>query len=148
MNPFIDKNPNPSVAQSVSELVAEGGKVLASDDAPIVSGQTFLETSMLLNSRQATSRFRVGQSRLLSPHRMLLRASAQRRPTLHLPSFHAMTEESKSGEEPLPCKVSYRPRARMTLERAGDRQQLAGDQSTALCGNPSSGNRRRVGAFN
>jgi len=117
MNSFIDKNPNPSVAQSVSDLVAEGGNVLASDDAPIVPGQTFLEASMLVNTRRATSRIRVGQSPLLSPHRILLRASAQRRPTLHLPSFHAMTEESKSGEEPLPCKVTYRPRARMTLGR-------------------------------
>ena len=115
MNPFIDKNPNPTVAQSVSELVAEGGNVLPSDDAPTVPSQTFLETSMLLNSRQATARFRVGQSRLLSPHKILLRASAQSRPTLHLPSFHAKTEESKSGEELRPCKVSYRPRARMTL---------------------------------
>jgi hypothetical protein len=117
MNSFIDKDPNPSVVQSVSELVAEGGNVLASDDAPIVPGQTFLETSMLANTRRATSRIRVGQSPLLSPHKILLRASGQRRPTLHLPSFQAMTEESKSGEEPLPCKVSYRPRGRMTLGR-------------------------------
>ena len=117
MNRFIWKNPNPSVVQSVSELVAEGGNVLASDDAPIVSGQTLLETTMLVNTRRATSQFRVGQSQLLAPHKILLRASGQRRPTLHLPSFHAMTEETKSGEQLLPCKVSYRPRARMTLGR-------------------------------
>jgi hypothetical protein len=36
------------VAQSVCDLVAEGGNVLASDDAPMVSGQTLLETAMLV----------------------------------------------------------------------------------------------------
>jgi hypothetical protein len=117
MHLFIGKNPNPSVAQSVSALVAEGGNALASDDAPIVSGQTLLETTMLVNTRRATTQFRVGQSSLLTPHRILLRASAQRRPTLHLPSPHAMTEESKSGEQSLLCKVRYRPRARMVLAR-------------------------------
>ena len=112
MKPFIDKNPNPSVAQSVSDLVAEGGNALASDDAPIVPGQTFVETSMLLNAGQATSGFRVGQSPLLSPHRILPLASAQRRPTLHLPPHPAMTGESSPGGQPLACKVSHRPRAR------------------------------------
>jgi hypothetical protein len=117
MNPFIGKSPNDSVAQSISALVAEGGNVLASDDAPIASGQTLLETTMLVNTRRATTQFRVGQSLLLTPHSILLRASARRRPTLHLPSPRAMTEESKSGEQSLLCKVRYRPRARMILAR-------------------------------
>jgi hypothetical protein len=117
MSLFVGKNPNASVARSVSALVAEGGNVLASDDAPIVSGQKLLEMRMLENTRRATSQLRVGQSSRLTPHAILLRPSAQHRPTLHLPSPHAMTEESEPGEQPLQCKVSYRPRSRMTLGR-------------------------------
>ena len=115
MNLFIVKNTNTSVVQSVSALVAEGGNVLATDDGPSVSRQTFLEATMLENTRRAASQLRVRQSSLLTPHRILLRASSQRRPTLHLPSRRAMTEESESGEQPRRCKVSYRPRSRMTL---------------------------------
>ena len=57
------------------------------------------------------------QSSLLTPHRILLRASAQPRPILHLASPPALTEESKSGEQSLLCKVRYRPHARMILAR-------------------------------
>ena len=64
---------------------AEGGNVLASDDASLVSGQTLLETTMLVNTRRATSQFQVGQSSLLTPHRILLRASAQRLSTPRSP---------------------------------------------------------------
>jgi hypothetical protein len=103
--------PDPSVAQSVSELVAEGGNVLASDDAPSDSGQTLLETTALADIRQATSQFRARQSSP-APAKILMRASAQRRPTLHLPSHPAMTEENSPGEKPAACKVSRRPRAR------------------------------------
>lgn len=115
MNSFIARKRNPSVAQSVSALVAEGGKVLASDDAPVDSGRTLLETTMLPNTgtRRATSQFRVRQSSLLTPPEILLRKSAQRRPTLHLPARPAMTEKGSPNEQALPSKVSYRPRARI-----------------------------------
>jgi len=112
MNPFIGRNPNASVAQSVSALVAEGGNVLASDDAPTVPRQTLLEAAMLANARQAASRFGAGQSSLLAPHRILLRASAQHRPTLHLPAGRAMTDGGKPGGQPRSRQPNHWPRAR------------------------------------
>jgi hypothetical protein len=72
MNSFVARKRKPSVAQSMSELVAEG-----------------------------------------APPEILLRTSAQRRPTLHLPARPAMTEKSSPNEQALPSKVSYRARARV-----------------------------------
>jgi hypothetical protein len=117
MNPIaiIEKSPNPTVAESVSELVSEGGNVLPSDDAPIDPRKTALETTLLEDTRRAASQIRVGQSLLMTPHRLLMRASAQPRPTLHLPPRPAMTEENNPGVQPMPSKVSHRPRARLSL---------------------------------
>jgi hypothetical protein len=117
MNPFIRKNPNPSVAQSVSELVAEGGNVLASDDAPTAAGQAPLETTMPANTARPTSQIRMGPSSRVAPSRIPLQPGVQRRATLHLPSPLAFTKESKPGRQTEPCKVNHRPRVRMTLGR-------------------------------
>jgi hypothetical protein len=100
MNPFIGKNPNASVAQSVSELVAEGGNVLASDDAPTAAGQAPLETTMPANTGRPTSQTRMEPISLAAPSRILLRPGVQRRATLHLPSPLAFTKESKQARQP------------------------------------------------
>jgi hypothetical protein len=117
MKPFIGNNPNASVSQSVSELVAEGGNVLESDDAPTAAGQAALETTMPANTARPTSQIWTGPGSRAAPSRILLRPGVQRRATLHLPSSLAFTKKSKPGSQAAPCKVSYRPRARMTLGR-------------------------------
>jgi hypothetical protein len=90
MNPFSGKNPNPSVAQSVSDLVAEGGNVLASDDGQTVVGE-------------------VG--------RILPRPVVQHRATLRLLAPLAFAKEGKLRSEAAPSKRSPRIRTRMTLRR-------------------------------
>jgi hypothetical protein len=115
MNPIT--NPNPSVAQSVSDLVAEGGNVLATDDAPTAVRQTPLETTTPADTGRPTSQTRTESSSRAAPSRILRRAGVQRRVTLHLPSPLAFTKETRPGTQAAPCKVSHRPRARMTLGR-------------------------------
>ncbi len=44
MKPFVTKTPNPTLAESVGDLVAEGGNVLASDDDPIAATKTPVDT--------------------------------------------------------------------------------------------------------
>ena len=117
MKPFIGNDPNASVTQSVSRLVAEGGKVLESDDAPTATGQGPLETTMPANTGRPTSRIRAGSSSRAAPGKILLLPGVQRRATLHLPSPVAFTKESKPSTQAEPCKVSHRRRARMTLGR-------------------------------
>ena len=117
MNPYIGKRKNPSVAESVSRLVAEGGYVLASDDAPTAAGHAPVETTMPANTGRPTSQIRLGASSWAAPSRIPLRPGVQRRATLHLPSPLAFTKESKPGTQTEPRKVSHRPRARMTLGR-------------------------------
>jgi hypothetical protein len=117
MNPFIGKNPNASIAQSVAELVAEGGNVLASDDAPTAAGQAPLETTMPANTGRPTSQTRMEPISLAAPSRILLRPGVQRRATLHLPSSLAFTKESNQASQAAPRKVSHRPRARITVGR-------------------------------
>jgi hypothetical protein len=114
MNPITFRK-NPSVAQSVTDLVAEGGNVLASDDAPTAAGQVPFETTMPANTGRPTSQIRVGAGLLAAARRILLRPSVQRRPTLHLPWSLAFTKETKPASQPAPCKVSHRPRARLTF---------------------------------
>jgi hypothetical protein len=87
MNRFTSKNPDPCVARSVSDLVAEGGNVLASDDAPTVVGQ-------------------VG--------RILLRPGVQHDATLRLPAPLAFAKESKLRSQAAPSRRSRRMRTRMT----------------------------------
>jgi hypothetical protein len=118
MNPFIGKNPNASIAQSVSELVAEGGNVLASDDAPTAAGQAPpLETTMPANTGRPTSQTPMEPISLAAPRRIPRRPGVQHRATLHLPSPLAFTKESKAAGPVAPRNVSYRPRARMTVGR-------------------------------
>ena len=62
MNPYIGKRKNQSVAESVSRLVAEGGYVLASDDAPTAAGHAPVETTMPANRGRPTSQIRLGAS--------------------------------------------------------------------------------------
>jgi hypothetical protein len=75
MNPFSGKRKNPSVAQSVSDLVAEGGNVLASDDAPTAAGQAPLETTTPANTWRPIPQIRLDASLLPAPRRILLRPS-------------------------------------------------------------------------
>jgi hypothetical protein len=44
MKPFVSKTPNPTLTESVSDLVAEGGNVLASDDAPVAAARAPVDT--------------------------------------------------------------------------------------------------------
>lgn len=117
MKPTIGKNRNPSVAQSLSDLVAEGGNVLASDDAPITARQAPLETTMPANTGRPTSQIRLDSGSQAASSRILQRPGVERRATLHLPSPLAFTQESKPGGRAVPCSVSHRPRTRMTLGR-------------------------------
>jgi len=117
MKPIIDENRNPSVAQSVSDLVAEGGNVLASDDATIAANQAPLETTMPANTGRTTSQIRADSGSQAAPSRILRRPGAQRRATLHLPSPPAFTQQTKPGGQASPGRASHRPRTRMTLGR-------------------------------
>jgi len=117
MKPFIGNDPNASVLQSVSELVAEGGNLLESDDAPTAAGQAPLETTMPANAARPTSQIRMDPGSRAALSRIPLRPGFQRRATLHLPSPLAFTKERKPGSQTEARKVSYRPRARMTLGR-------------------------------
>jgi hypothetical protein len=116
MKPFIGNNPHASVSQSMGDLIAEGGKVLESDDAP-ATGQEPLETTVAANTGQPTSRIRAGSSSRPAPSKILLLLGVQGRATLHLPSPLVFTKESKPDRQTDPCKVSYRPRGRITLGR-------------------------------
>jgi hypothetical protein len=117
MKAIIDKNRNPSVAQSVSDLVAEGGNVLASDEATIAANQAPLETTIPANTGQPTSQIRMDSGSQAAPSRILRRPGVQRRATLHLPSPPAFTQESKPGGQAAPGRASQRPGIRMTLGR-------------------------------
>jgi hypothetical protein len=117
MKSFIGNNPDASVAQAVSKLVAEGGRLLESDDAPTTTGQGPLETTVPANTGRPTSRVRAGSSSRAAPSKILLLPGVQRRATLHLPSPAAFTKETKPSRPTEPCKVRHRPRARMTLGR-------------------------------
>src|ERR1700756_4019222 len=110
MKPFIRNNRTESVTESVSKLVAEGGKVLESDDAPTATGQGPLETTMPANTGRPTVRIRAGSSSRATLSKIPPLSGVQRRSTLHLPS---PTKESKPSRQTEPCKVSHRPRARM-----------------------------------
>jgi len=50
MKPFVSKAPNPSLAESVSDLVAEGGNMLASDDAPVAAAKAPVNTQTPVGS--------------------------------------------------------------------------------------------------
>jgi hypothetical protein len=104
MKPIIDKNRNPSVAQSVSDLVAEGGNVLASDDATIAANQAPHGTTMPANAGRPTSQTRMESGSQAAPSRILRRPGVQRRATLHLPSPPAFTQESKPGGQAAPAE--------------------------------------------
>ena len=120
MKRFIGNSPNASVAQAVRKLVAEGGKVLESDDAPTNTGQGPLETTVPANTGRPTSRIRAGSSSRAAPSKILLLPGIQRRATLHLPPPNALTKESKLSRQTESCKVRHRPRARMTVGRVRD----------------------------
>ena len=117
MKRFIGNNPNASVAQSVSELVAEGGNVLESDDAPRPARRAPLETTVRANAARATSQIRMDSSSRAAPSRIPLQPGVQRRATLHLPSRLAFTKQSEPDRQTEPSKVSHSPRARMTRGR-------------------------------
>jgi len=72
MKPFVSKTPNPTLAESVSDLVAEGGNALASDDAPIAAAKAPADTQA-----PASSAAQIWPGRgAMAPWRRILRRSS------------------------------------------------------------------------
>lgn len=72
MKPFVSKAPNPSLAESVSDLVAEGGNVLASDDAPIAAAKAPVDA---LTPVSSAAQIWLGRAPLPLLRRILRRSS-------------------------------------------------------------------------